>query len=407
MDEAKSDYVDIAKLGRGGMREVYLSVERARPVRAGLVVLKRVDSWLTEEPEFIETYAVEAERSLRLDHPGVVRTKKVGRDAEGHFVATEYVDGQSLLAVLRSAAAKEGLPLAMHVRVLADALEPLHYAHEIEVLHRDATARNVFVDYEGRVRLADFCIGRSNESRQTAADVLRTQKIPYMSPEEARGDAIDRQSDLFAFGVMLWKAATGQRLWRGLTGMQTLYRLHSGDIPSPRTVNPTVPERLEAICMRALAHDRAQRYATAAEMRADLDAWLLETGENVQARDVGRFVTALFAEARTKNDRVIDQQLAALGAGSPLVVKDLRLDAGETVESTPENTDDSRFWTTASLKSPAKIAKSSASDDPPKAAAPASTQTKVAADEPKTPAWMVYAVVALVIAVAMTMLLRR
>jgi serine/threonine protein kinase len=407
-EDAASPYVDIARLGRGGMREVFLSLQRDLIAREGLVVVKRVDPWLAEEPDFVEHYVVEAETAMRLDHPGVVRMKKVGRDDAGHYVAMEYVDGQSLLALLRRAAATNAIPLAMHLRVLADALEPLHYAHELDVLHRDATARNVFIDYEGRVRLADFCIGRSNESRQTAADVLRTQKVPYMSPEEARGDELDRRSDVFAFGVMIWKAATGQRLWRGLTGMQTLYRLHKGDIPSPRTVDPNVPERLEAICMRALACDRADRYATAKELRDDLETFLREAGEPVTARDVGQRVSDLFTEARAKNDRVIDAQIAAVKANpsAPPEVKDLRLDAGDTAETTPENTDDSRFWATGMLAPSPSIA--------PRAIEPARSvrppARAAAAESPvagSLPQWAIYAVGILVLAIAAMLLLRR
>jgi serine/threonine-protein kinase len=236
----------------------------------------------------------------------------------------EYLDGQSLQALVRKAGGVGGVPLAMHLRILAETCAGLHYAHELTdldgrllgVVHRDATPHNVFVTYDGQIKIVDFGIAKVEDGERTRTGVLKG-KVPYMAPEQIDGDPVDRRTDVYAVGAMLWHAATGQRLWKGLSDIQVMTRVHSGTIPSPREINRLVPEKLDAIVRKAMAHKRENRYATCAELQADLEAFLDEQaaapgGARTTARDVGKFTSGLFAEERVQLKAAIDGQLKKL-----------------------------------------------------------------------------------------------
>src|SRR6185436_7758069 len=151
----------------------------------------------------------------------------------------------------------------------------LHHAHELSdyagtalgVVHRDVTPHNVFVTYDGQVKVVDFGIAKAlNSSSETRTGVLKG-KVAYMAPEQARGERVDRRADLFSVGVMLWEAATGKRLWKGIPDITILQRLLAGDVPTPRSIKEDVPERLDAIVRKAMAHQREERHETAAELQ--------------------------------------------------------------------------------------------------------------------------------------------
>src|SRR5262249_44804410 len=156
------------------------------------------------------------------------------------------------------------------LRVLIEALAGLHYAHDLtdfdgtplEVVHRDATPHNVFITYDGQVKLLDFGIAKAlSSTHHTRTEILKG-KVSYMAPEQTRGEEVDRRADVFAAGVMLWEAATGQRLWKGANEIAVLHARIAGDAPRPSTINARVNEDLEHIVMRALAKHPADRYAS-------------------------------------------------------------------------------------------------------------------------------------------------
>lgn len=314
-----SRYRDLVELGSGGMGDVYLSVVQGPAGFSKLLVVKRLRVPLAQDPELLGMFLTEARIAARLNHPNVVQTIEVGFDGQRHFIAMEYLDGQSLQAVLRKAASVGGMPMAMQLRILAETCAGLHYAHELTdldgrllgVVHRDATPHNVFVTYDGQVKIVDFGIAKVEDGERTRTGVLKG-KVPYMAPEQIDGEPVDRRTDVFAVGAMLWHAATGQRLWKGLSDVQVMTRVHTGTVPSPREINRLVPEKLDAIVRKAMAHRREDRYATCADLQADLEAFIDETGPRTTARDVGKFTANLFAEERTQLKIVIDSQLKKL-----------------------------------------------------------------------------------------------
>jgi serine/threonine-protein kinase len=338
----------IAELGHGGMADVFLAVI-AGPVGSGftkLTVVKRLRQNLAEEQEFVEMLVDEARISARLNHPNVVQTNEVGSVGNQYFLAMEYLDGQPLHRVQHRAMQKlartqaEGatnpppasdpnaflqvdpFPKDCQYLVIVDTLAGLHHAHELAdydgtplgIVHRDVTPHNVFVTYEGQVKVVDFGIakaaGRASETRQGVVK----GKVRYMAPEQAVGQAVDRRADLFSVGIMLWEAATGRRFWKDMDDLTIVQALVSGNMKiSPREIDPNVPEAVDRICQKALAFNRDDRYATAEDFRTDLEDYLSSADVLTGARRrLSACVSELFKDKRVEIKRVIEKQLAKL-----------------------------------------------------------------------------------------------
>ncbi len=307
----------IAELGHGGMAEVFLAVVRGPAGFNKLMVIKQIRPQLAEDPEFLGMFLDEARLAARLSHPNVVQTNEVGHEVGRYFIAMEYLEGQPLNRVLHRFQRNGGLPLALHLRVISEVLSGLHHAHEIAdydgtplgVVHRDVTPHNIFVTYDGQVKVVDFGIAKAlNSSSETRTGVLKG-KVAYMAPEQARGERVDRRADLFSVGILLWEAATGKRMWKGVPDIAILQRLLNGDIPTPRSVSPDVNEVLEAIVLKCLATDRDGRYETAIDLQADIDAYLDTLEERGSARELGKLMTRHFDADRLKIKGIIEEQL--------------------------------------------------------------------------------------------------
>jgi len=310
----------IAELGRGGMSEVYLACVSGPAGFNKLSVIKQIKAELAEDPDFVTMFLEEARLAARLSHPNVVQTNEVGHEGQNrYFIAMEYLEGQPYSRVLNRLGRDRGLPLGMSLRVIVDVLAGLHHAHELcdydgtplEVVHRDVTPHNVFITYDGQVKVMDFGIAKAmNSSLETRTGVLKG-KVGYMAPEQARGERVDRRADIFSVGVMLWEAAVGRRLWKGLAEVTVLHKLLNGEIPRPRQMRPDISDRLETICLRALAVDREYRYGTSAELQADLEELIDGPGMRTSVREIGRMVAQQFAEDRAKLRQIIDSQLSS------------------------------------------------------------------------------------------------
>jgi len=306
----------IAELGRGGMSEVYLAIHAGPAGFNKLVVVKLIRAEIAEDPDFVNMFLEEARLAARLNHPNVVQTNEVGQDGSRYFIAMEYLDGQPYSRVLNRLGRDRGLPLGMSLRILVDVLQGLQHAHDLldfdgtllGVVHRDVTPHNVFVTYDGQVKVVDFGIAKAmNSSLETRTGVLKG-KVGYMAPEQARGERVDGRADVFSVGVMLWEAAVGRRLWKGLNEVAVLSHLLRGDIPAPRSMRPDISEQLEAIILRALAVDREQRYPSCDALRTDLEELLDAPGERTTLREMGRLVSEAFAEDKRRLKQIIESQ---------------------------------------------------------------------------------------------------
>ena len=273
----------IAALGRGGMSDVFLTVSNDQAVDfAKLVVVKTIRREFAGDEEFVDMFLDEARISSRLSHPNVIQTLEVGQAADDYFLAMEYLEGESFGRVLSRSS--PGMPLNMHLTVLAEALSGTDYAHELtdydgsplDIVHRDLTPHNIFVTYEGQVKVMDFGIAKAAGRRAETRHGAVKGKLGYMAPEQlVASRSIDRRADIFSAGVMLFEAAIRGRMWEGVPEATRMRLLISGDHPqSPKEVDPDVSDTLDRICRRALAANPDDRYPTARELRGDVEAYV-------------------------------------------------------------------------------------------------------------------------------------
>jgi serine/threonine protein kinase len=315
-------YRIVAELARGGMGVVYLALVRGPGSFNKLLVLKELKPELLEEPSVLEMFLEEARLAACLSHPNIVQTIEAGSDGDRHYIAMEYLNGQSLHRLV-SRAQRKGVvvPFELQCQILAEALEGLAYAHSatdydgkpLGIVHRDVSPHNIFISYDGQTKVLDFGIAKAmNSSVETRTGVLKG-KVAYMAPEQAACAEIDARSDLFAVGVMMWEAATRRRFWADAGGDGKILRaLLFGERPSaPPEAMKDVPAALRAVIEKATAFAPDARYASAAEMLDDLRGGLAALGLARRAPDeVARLVQQLFAEDRVRLQAAIEETLS-------------------------------------------------------------------------------------------------
>jgi serine/threonine protein kinase len=284
---SEGKYRVIAPLGRGGMARVQLALEVGPAGLWKLVALKELRPELAADAAFVGMFFDEARLAVRLHHPNVVQTFGVETGEGRQRIVMEYLEGQTLGALLARVGGG-GLRPAWHVGLLLDVLSGLQYAHELcdldgrplGLVHRDVSPQNVLVTYDGHIKLLDFGIAKAADNRQlTLAGTLKG-KVAYMAPEQAAAGLggkvgpIDRRADVFAVGVMLWEALVGRRFGEGQSEVQILSARLLGPGPSVLELRPDADPALAAVCDRAMAHDPAQRYPTASAFFEALEASL-------------------------------------------------------------------------------------------------------------------------------------
>jgi len=333
----------IADVGRGGMSDVYLAVTEGTEAAARfqkLLVIKMLKPELGEDSEFVSMFLNEARLAARLNHPNVVQTIEVGEAGGRYFLAMEYLEGQPLHRVLRNNDARARLGLDMRLHMLIQALAGLHYAHErrdydgspLDIVHRDVSPANLFVTYDGQVKLMDFGIAKARDSNSETRVGVFKGKAAYVAPEQARGEMVDRRADVYSVGVVLWELLTGRRLWSGLTQIEMLRRVVAGDVITPRSVDPRIPAELEEICMKALAFRREDRYDGAADLATDLEGFAQRSFPPVAGRDIGSVLSLAFTEDRDRIRDVIEDSLSHHPTpDSSLPALNLTVDTGKSV----------------------------------------------------------------------------
>jgi len=316
-DNFSSKYRPLAELGEGGTANVYLAVVRGPAGFNKLVVLKVLKRQMAEDPELRVGFLREARLSARLNHPNVVSVHEVTELGGVPVMVMEYLEGQPLSAILAHAGDK--LTLGQHLRIISDALTGLHYSHELvdysgkhmNLVHRDVTPQNVIVTYDGMVKVLDFGIAKmSGRQGHTETGVIKG-KLRYMPAEQIAGDELDRRADVFAAGVMIWEAATGQRLWQDLGEATVMMKVLNGEIPLASSVNPSVHPELERICAKAMAHDREDRYATADDLRRDLEDFIATHTNRVSGAELGKNLAQWFEQDRKERKNVIEAKLSS------------------------------------------------------------------------------------------------
>jgi serine/threonine-protein kinase len=303
------------------MAEVLLSVMDAGGGVRKVVVLKRIWPDLATDPDFVAMFHDEAQLAIRLNHPNVVQTLEVVEAVGELAIAMEYLHGQSLTAVLNHhLTGAHQLSLALRLRILVDILAGLHHAHELRdyhgnplgVVHRDVSPHNVFVTYDGQVKLMDFGVAKTIAAGYRTRPGAIKGKLAYLAPEYFRGGVIDRRADVFAVGVMLWELLAGRRLWQGLSEAQIVHQLAAATSLPALPADAIRPPALDAVCLRALALDPSERHPTAAALESDLQQVLAGSADS-HARTLGRVVSHAFGAARAEREAMIAHALETSG----------------------------------------------------------------------------------------------
>jgi serine/threonine-protein kinase len=287
-----------------------------------LVAVKAMLPELAQRPEFRTMFLEEGQIVRAIDHPNVVRVHEVGEDRGILFMAMEWVQGDSLRAVHREARKRGPIPTELAVRIIADTASGLHAAHELRgwdgelrnLVHCDVSPHNILVGTDGRARLVDFGVANGILHGDPDENEKVKGKFGYMSPEQARGEPVDRRSDVFSLGIVLYELTTGERLFQGETPAHTLRMVAAGRAPSPARMFPGYPEKLASIVMTALEVDLERRYQTADELRVALEQYLVEERMLVSQASVGQLVRrVLGTRLATQHDAIRTALVAADG----------------------------------------------------------------------------------------------
>ena len=306
-------YELLTPLGRGGMASVWVAREWSPSgARQRLVAVKAMLPELARQPDFRSMFLEEGQIVRSIDHQNVVKVYEVAEDRSILYMAMEWVEGDSLRAVIKEAKRRRAIPPEMAVRIIADTAAGLHAAHELRgwdgelrnLVHCDISPHNILVGLDGQAKLVDFGVANATVHSELGSNDKIKGKFAYMSPEQAQAHKIDRRSDIFALGIVLFELTTGERLFRGDNAGHTLKLVTSGKIPDPRELHPKYPEKLANIVKKALERDVAKRYQTADELRAALEKYLIEERILVSTASVGQLVRRVLGP-RIEHQRVV------------------------------------------------------------------------------------------------------
>ena len=292
-------YTILRRLAVGGMGELLLARAEAPGGVQKLVAIKRVRPEYATDAEFVKMFLNEARLAATLDHPNVVRTYDLVEEEGNFLMVMEYLHGESLGTLLNKVvSAGRRVPLAHIVTIVLGVAAGLHCAHErrgvdgrpLDIVHRDLSPGNIFVTYEGGVKLLDFGIAKATSRTSITIGPSRKGKVSYMSPEQCVGEQVDRRSDIFALGVVMWELSTGRRLFKGDNEFAVMNQVTSKDAPSPRAAAPDLPTPLVEIIEKALQRDPAKRFQTAIELHDELEAFARADGLLPSAIELSRWV---------------------------------------------------------------------------------------------------------------------
>ncbi len=272
-------YHILGHLASGGMAEVLLAKLIGPSGFERPVIIKRILPNLATRSEFVTMFLDEARIIAAIRHPNVVQVQELVHDNHELYLVMEYLAGENIAGIItRYRTLNERLEYALCAHVISEACAGLHATHELRninseplnIVHRDISPQNIFVTYDGTTKVLDFGIAKAADRFTTTEAGQLKGKFAYMSPEQCKGHEVDRRTDIFALGVVLYELTTGHRLFARATAMKTLEAICYDVIPAPSTYFDNYPAELERICLKALDRDPDKRYATAADMRREL-----------------------------------------------------------------------------------------------------------------------------------------
>ncbi|HEY6724420.1 MAG TPA: protein kinase [Polyangiaceae bacterium] len=350
-------YELLLPVARGGMAEVWAArLHGSRGFRK-LVAIKTILRGAIDDARMEQMFLAEAELASRIQHPNVVHTLELGEHAGGLYLVLEWVDGQSLSALLTDASAHGGVPLSIAVNLVGQACKGLHAAHELTdengaplgVVHRDISPQNVLVSFSGTVKVVDFGIAKATAGASTLTEAGEVKgKLAYMAPEQLRGsDGVDRRADIFSMGTLLYAMTTGRHPFRGEHPSATLRNITTrGSVPPPSAHVEDYPSALEEVVLKSLKKDPGERFATAHAMLQALERAVPEALERSFDVKVAEFIAKVsgssgserhqrIREAGDMLDRLRIKSGASLEQTSPSSLSALAIDGSHITQQSP------------------------------------------------------------------------
>ncbi len=314
-------YLLLEEIASGGMAQLYRGKLVGAQGFEKIIAIKQILPHLSGEKELIDAFIDEAKLAALLNHQNIVQIYDFGHIEDSYFICMEYLFGKDLRAIANKCRAREiplGLPNALYIasRICAG----LDYAHKLKdfqgkalnIIHRDISPQNIFITYEGEVKILDFGIAKAaSQSTITQMGMIKG-KVAYMSPEQAAGNPIDHRSDIFSAGILLYEMLCGKRMFQGDT-MQILAKVRRAEFDPPEAAIPAMPVTLYRVLHRALAKEPSDRYQTCGEMLADLEECVVGLEIRPSARVLGDYMKRLFAQEIAAEGEVL-REVAAAGA---------------------------------------------------------------------------------------------
>lgn len=308
-------------IARGGMARVWAARQHGARGFNRLVALKTVLPELAE-PEFETMFLDEARVAARIHHPNVCEIFELIEHSGVLALSMEWIDGDTLNTLLNSTGQSSALDVRVAAQIVAHVASGLHAAHELsdesgtpmQLVHRDVSPQNILISRKGQVKVADFGVAKALGGSREATAVGKVKgKLSYMSPEQAQGRLLDRRSDIFSLGVVLYLATTGVHPFRraGESREDLLLRLLTDEVTPPSQLVSNYPPELEAIVLGAMCHEVAQRCATADELRRQLEEWLVRSGPLISDRQIAELVFERVGPAMQRREERIQNCIRA------------------------------------------------------------------------------------------------
>jgi serine/threonine protein kinase len=328
----------LSRLAIGGMAEIFLAKVEGIGGFEKVVVVKRMIPQYAEDPILVRMFMDEARLLAKLDHPNITQVHDVGTQAGQYYFAMEFVHGEDLRSITRAAALNDvSLGDTIIASLIASAANALHYVHEkraddgrpLNIVHRDVSPSNILVAFNGTVKLADFGVAKWDDQQTRTTHGTLKGKLAYMSPEQAKGAAIDRRSDVFSLGVLMFEMFTGTRLFQGATEMAILEQVTSGAVPNPTRRRPDLPKSIERIIRRALDPLPENRFPTAQDVARALEEFISVDRKPCDPQTISALLTRLFSRKLAtwyeaeQGGFTLAEHLARLPAADVLPVLDI------------------------------------------------------------------------------------
>ncbi len=315
----------LMELSHGGMATLYLARMRGPQTFQKLVALKKIHDHLAKESEFVQMFLDEARIAAKIEHPNVASIYELGEADGSYYMAMEYVHGENLKDIIRASVQQRRLlPWTIAVKIAADTARGLHAAHELRnndgnllgVVHRDVSPQNILVSYEGHTKVIDFGVAYAAERISHTQDGTVKGKIAYMSPEQVAGKPVDRRSDIFSLGIVLFEALCFRRLFKKDSPTATMAAVSQAQVPTLLSIRSGLPPSLDRILHKALAVHPEDRFQTASDFAHALEGLLAEERKYLAQEDMASLVQTLFADKKAQRDEEI-RKAASLPPGKP------------------------------------------------------------------------------------------